>query len=156
MKRSATNPTGDAPPPSEDELLAMAYADGELQREEAVQFETRMENEPHLVHLVAEHHALDVLARRVAPPEPADRDWADLKKDPAFKATVGAGWMLVVIGASMSLLLGIWAVATNHSISPIGRSVILGSLVGFGLLFASVAWRRARSFPLDPYRHIER
>lgn len=134
----------------------MAYADGELSREEAVAFETRMESEPGLVHLVAENHALDVLARRVAPREPADHDWAELRNDPAFKATVGAGWVLLTIAGLVSLALVVWAIATNAAISPAGRSVILGSLGGLLLLFLSVLWRRVRAFPLDPYRHVER
>ncbi len=146
----------DDTPPSAEELQAMAYADGELSREETVQFERRMEVEPGLVHLVAENHALDVLARRLAPREPADHNWADLRQDPAFRATVGAGWVLVLIAAAVSFALAIWAIATNSSISPIGRSVILGSLAGFVLLFLSVLWRRVRAFPLDPYRHVER
>ncbi|MEC8494787.1 MAG: hypothetical protein VXZ39_07690, partial [Planctomycetota bacterium] len=60
-----------APPP--DELLAMAFADGELSPEERLAFEQRMVREEGLARLVSEHMALDVLARRVAPKEPLPR-----------------------------------------------------------------------------------
>ncbi|MFT5734322.1 MAG: anti-sigma factor RsiW [Planctomycetota bacterium] len=142
--------------PTEDELLAMAYADGEMSPEEAVGFETRMEAEPRLVHRVAEHHALDVLARRLSPPEPADRDWAALQLDPLYRGTVGIGWILLIVATTVSFALAVWAVATNEGISYVYRGLILSSLLGFTLLFLSVVWRRIRAIPLDPYRHIER
>lgn len=142
--------------PSEEELLAMAYADGEMSPEEAVRFETRMEVEPQLVHRVAEHHALDVIARRVAPPEPADYDWTVLQLDPVFRGTVGAGWILLIVATAASFALAVWGVATNEGISYVNRGLILSSLLGFTLLFLSVVWRRMRAIPLDPYRHIQR
>ncbi len=142
--------------PSEEELLAMAYADGEMSPEEAVSFEARMEAEPRLVHRVAEHHALDVLARRITPPEPADRDWAALQLDPLYRGTVGVGWILLIVATAISFALAVWAVATNEGISYIHRGLILSSLLGFTLLFLSVLWRRIRAIPLDPYRHVER
>ena len=144
------------PAPSEEELLAMAYADCELSPEESVSFEARMEREPELVHRVAEHHALDVLARRIAPLEPMDRDWATLQLDPIFKGTVGMGWVLLIAATAISFALAVWGVATNNDISLLHRGLILTSLLGFTLLFLSVVWRRVRAIPLDPYRHVER
>lgn len=142
--------------PSEDDLLAMAYADGEMSPEEAVSFEARMEAEPRLVHRVAELHALDVLARRIAPPEPADRDWTALQLDPLYRGTVGIGWFLLIAATAISFALAVWAVATNEGISYVHRGLILSSLLGFTLLFLSVLWRRIRAMPLDPYRNVER
>ena len=124
--------------------------------EEVVQFEVRLEREPGLAHLVAEHHALDVLARRVAPREPADFEWKRLQSDPLFRSSVGLGWGLVIAAAAISLVLVIWGVTTNESLSVLERGLILGSLAGFALLFLSVLWRRLRTYPLDPYRHVER
>jgi len=143
-------------PPSEDELRAMAYADGELSAEDIVRFERRLEKEPQLTHLVAEHHALDVLARRVAPLEPADYEWKRLKTDPMFRTSVGLGWTLVIFGAAVSFLLAVWNISTDESMTLLERGLILGSLLGFVLLFLSVLWRRLRTYPLDPYRHVER
>ncbi len=153
--RGTTNSEADKPP-SADELLAMAYADGELSAEDVERFETRVKSEPTLVRLLAEHHALDVLARRVAPPEPADHEWNRLKVDPVFRASVSLGWSLVIAGAAISFVLAIWGIWTNEALPIWQRGVILGSLLGFVLLFLSVLWRRVRSYPLDPYRHVER
>lgn len=149
------SPSADAEP-SEEELLAMAYADGEMTPEESLRFESRMEAEPRLVHQVAEHHALDVLARRIAPREPADYDWAALQLDPLYQGTVGAGWFLLIAATALSFALAVWAVATNEGISYLHRGLILSSLLGFTLLFLTVLWRRIRAIPLDPYRHVER
>lgn len=143
-------------PPTEDELLAMAYADGELSGEDVVKFEVRLESEPGLVHLVAEHHALDVLSRRVAPPEPADFEWKRLRGEPVFRASVSLGWSLVILASAISFVLAVWGVSTNESLTILERSLILGMLAGFVMLFLTVLWRRLRTYPLDPYRHVER
>ena len=49
-----------------------------------------------------------------------------------------------------------FGVATNDSLSAPTRVGILGALLGFLLLFLTVAARRLRTLPLDPYRHVER
>ncbi|MEM6672558.1 MAG: hypothetical protein AAF726_06915 [Planctomycetota bacterium] len=153
--RNETNGGADRPP-TEDELLAMAYADGELSAEDLVRFELRLESEPGLTHMVAEHHALDVLARRVAPPEPADHQWKRLRSDPVFRSSVGLGWTLVIVSAVISFVLAVWGVGTNEALSLLTRLLILGSLFGFVLLFLTVLWRRLSTYSLDPYRHVER
>jgi anti-sigma factor RsiW len=53
----------------------MAYADGELSMEGRREFEGRMLAEPKLGRFVAEHRALEILARHAAPPEPIDTEW---------------------------------------------------------------------------------
>lgn len=152
--------SGAAPPteaaPSEDELLAMAYADGELEPEGRLSFEKRLGVEPNLSKLVAEHLALDVIARRIAPSEPQDHEWARLKLEPLYSNTLTLGWLLVIVGSIATLALTVFGVATNEGLSMLTRLVILSSLLGFVLLFLSVLMRRLRTLPLDPYRHVER
>ena len=143
-----------APPP--DELLAMAFADGELSPEERLAFEQRMVHEERLARLVAEHMALDVLARRVAPKEPQDHEWERLRLNPLFTGSRSSGWVLLVVGSVATLALTVFGVATNESLSAPTRVGILGALLGFLLLFLTVAARRLRTLPLDPYRHVER
>lgn len=143
-----------APPP--DELLAMAFADGELSPEERLAFEQRMVHEESLARLVAEHLALDVLARRVAPKEPQDHEWERLRLNPLFIGSRSSGWVLLVLGSVATLALTVFGVATNESLSAPTRVGILGALLGFLLLFLTVAARRLRTLPLDPYRHVER
>ena len=143
-------------PPTPDELLAMAFADGELSPEERLAFEKRLTHESALGQLVAENMALDVLARRIAPKEPQDHEWARLQLDPFYRTSVFLGWMLVILGSLATLALTIFGVATNESLTPLIRILILSSLLGFLLLFLSILMRRLRTLPLDPYRHVER
>lgn len=152
----ATNQQTTGPDPTPDELLAMAYADGELSVDEAKRFEERLRSESSLVRAVAEHQAVEVLARRSAPPEPADHDWASLQLDPVFRTSQGLGWILVIVGLSVSALMAVWGMATNEGMSLLLRCTILGCLIGFVLLFLTVLWRRMRAYPLDPYRNVER
>ena len=103
-----------APPP--DELLAMAFADGELTPEERLAFEQRMVHEEGLARLVSEHMALDVLARRVAPKEPQDHEWERLRLNPLFIGSRSTGWVLLVLGSVATLALTVFGVATNESL----------------------------------------
>lgn len=155
LQTEGAGPGGEGPP-SADELLAMAFADGELSAEERLAFEQRMVHEEHLARMVAEHMALDVLARRVAPREPQDHEWERLRLHPLFSGSVSLGWILLVMGSVATLALTVFGVATNEGLSAPMRVGILGALLGFLLLFLTVAARRLRTLPLDPYRHVER
>ena len=66
------------------------------------------------------------------------------------------GWLLVIVGSLATLALTVYGVATNESLTPLMRILILSSLLGVLLLFLSVLMRRLRTLPLDPYRHVER
>lgn len=139
-----------------DEVLAMAYVDGELDPSARASFEERLAAEPALGLAVAEQRALAVLARRTAPREPADHEWSRLQLEPWYRGMLSGGWLLVIIGTAISLALTIWGVATNDELDVVTRGAILGSLVGFILLFLTVLIRRLRTYELDPYRHVER
>ena len=156
---TSRGPAGEAVvdcPPSEDELLSMAYADGELSAEERLTFEQRLGAEPALARHVAEYLALDVISRKVAPPEPQDHEWARLQLEPLFAGTLSTGWKLVIAGSLATLALTVFGVATNEGLSIFTRLAILTALLGFVLLFLTVLMRRLRTFELDPYRHVER
>lgn len=151
-----TTSTGPGHAAAEDEMLAMAYADGELAPETRLAFETRMRAEPALARLVAEHRALEVLARKVAPPEPQDHEWERLRLSPFFRGSRALGWTLLILGSLLTLALTVWGVSTNEAIPIPTRILILGMLLGFLLLFVTVAARRLRTFDLDPYNNVER
>ena len=67
--------------PTRDELLAMAFFDGELAPEARAEFEARLADDADLRRQVAELKELDVLARNAAPREPMDHEWAALERD---------------------------------------------------------------------------
>ena len=67
---------------SSDEMLAMAYADGEMSPAERVAFEARLRQEPALADQVAEMRGLTLVTRNLIPPEPEDREWRKIARDP--------------------------------------------------------------------------
>lgn len=144
------------PPPGEDELLAMAYADGELDPDEAAAFVTRLRAEPELLRLVAEHRALDVLARQVGLPEPAEIDWSNLREDRTYRGTTLAGWVLVIASAAVGAAMASGAFLFDDTVPAPARILAGASVLGLALLFSSVLRRRLRAIPLDPYRHVQR
>ena len=148
--------TASTTPDDADGIAAMAYVDGELEPAARSQFEERMRTEPSLVHAVAEQRALNILARRIAPLEPADVEWNKLRLEPWYRGARGLGWMLLIAGALVSLALTVFGVATNEGLEISTRVLILVSLLGFLLLFLTVLVRRLRTYELDPYRHVER
>jgi len=154
LDRSSQAP--EEPPPSEDELLAMAYADGELGAEEATNFSARLKAEPALLRLVAEHRALDVLARQVGHPEPAEIDWSDLKEDRTYRGTTAAGWILLTLSVSIGVAIASGEFLLDDTVPAPTRILAGAGVLGLALLFGSVLRRRLRAIPLDPYRHLQR
>lgn len=142
--------------PSQDELLAMAYADGELQGSERAAFEARLGRSAALRLEVARHQALEVLARRHAPPEPQDHEWRRLAADPVQRGAVGLGWVALGTGALGLAGVALWRFETDPSISLVDRALVLALVVGAGLLLAAAIRARLRTLPYDPYRNVER
>jgi len=141
--------------PTRDELIAMAYADGELSGEGRREFEVRMLREPDLGRLVAEHRALEILARHAAPPEPIDTEWRRLARDPIVRWTQALGWFACVAGAMGLAALGIveiWA-ADMH---PIPKALVLAAIAGLLLLLFVTVHARLSTLSYDPYRNVER
>lgn len=141
--------------PSRDELLAMAYADGELRGEDLEHFEQRLRAESGLAREVSEYKALQLLALQMAPPEPADYEWERIQEDFVHQAGERLGWLLFV-GALLGLLVtGVIGVAVS-SMPPLLKGLSLAGVLGFGLLLLMAARARIRTAPYDPYRKVER
>ena len=156
MSAHPTNTGPEEPPPGEDELLAMAYADGELDAAEAASFAERLRAEPDLLRRVAEHRAIDVLARLSSQPEPAELDWAQLREEASFRGSRALGWVLLAGAlAAGALLFGLDFLQDDGVPLPVRLLAAAGGL-GLALLFTTVLRRRLRALPLDPYRHVQR
>lgn len=142
--------------PTREKLLAMAYADGELDEQARREFEALLERRPDLVDEVAAHRRLLVLSRSVAGPEPMDHEWARLARDPLHRAGIDGG--LALLGVAALGLTG-WAgyeLATAPDLA-VGIKVLLGLGVGGTLaLFLATLRARLRTLPYDPYRDLER
>lgn len=141
--------------PSQDELTAMAFADGELGAAEHAAFELRLADDPRLAREVARYRSLQVLARQVAPPEPMDFEWRRLARDPLQRALTFGGWLLAALGALVLVAWGEYVVAISDM--PLVPKLALGGLVlGIALLFAAAIRERLRTRAYDPYTEVQR
>ncbi len=147
--------SGEGRAPTRDELLAMAYVDGELPDDARAEFERRLAAEPGLRREVVELQRLELLARSAAPREPMDHEWARLSREPLQRGALALGWILFL---SAILGLGTWGlVLLVLSGAPLALKLLLGALVAGGaLLFLATLRARLRTLPCDPYTEIER
>lgn len=141
--------------PSADELLAMAYVDGELDPERRAAFAARLEREPLLAKEVAELQAIELLARQAAPPEPADHEWARLEREPLTRGMSALSWILL---GSAIVGLCAWGVAwiVGCDLAPLPKILVLALVAGIVLRFLLAVRQRARTLPLDPYTKVKR
>jgi anti-sigma factor RsiW len=141
--------------PTPDELLAMAYADGELAPAEATEFERRMRADPALSREVADLRRLELVARAVAPPEPQDAEWNRLRADPWHRLLTRGGAALFVGGLGLEAALALTGLRDGFAGGPLFVSGLV-TVAGFALLFTA-AWRwRRRNLPYDPYVEVKR
>jgi len=147
-----------APPerePTADEMLTMAYADGELDPATRRAFAARLEREPALAREVAALRRLDVLARHAAGPEPIDHEWRRIARSPARRAGLALAWSLLVAGAlglSGSLLFAL--LGPGLALAP---KLALAALAAGAVLLVLLTLRaRARTLAYDVYREVER
>lgn len=141
--------------PTREQLLAMAYADGELDETARAEFEALMRDRPDLAREAAAAQRLLVLARAAASPEPMDHEWRRLAADPLQRASHWGGFALLALGLAAFLGWIAWSVAG----APPARLLELAlgaSALGALLLFLGALRARLRTLPYDPYRDIER
>jgi anti-sigma factor RsiW len=141
--------------PTQDELQAMAYADGELSETERRQFEARLADSPGLGKEVSEYLSLAILARQLAPPEPMDHEWDRLSKDPVQRMGFGAGWLLLLAGAFGVGGLGIYDIAQSD-MAMLEKTFALALIGGVLVLLLVTLRGRLRTLPYDPYEKVQR
>jgi anti-sigma factor RsiW len=142
--------------PTEQQLIAQAYFDGELSATERADFEARMMSSTELAREVAELQRLHVLARRFAGPEPMDAEWRRLDQDPIQRAGSTLAYILLIAsgaGLSIAAFAGLYLLEGVH---PLVRLLLGLGLTGFLLLLALALRARLRTLPYDPYEEIER
>lgn len=141
--------------PTRDELLAMAYVDGELAQGARRAFEERLAREPALAREVTALERLHGLARHSVGPEPMDAEWGRLEREPLHKAGVGLGFALVFVGA---LGLAGWLVLELvRSDLSLPIKLVCGAVIGGAALLVLATLRaRLRTLPYDPYTDVRR
>jgi anti-sigma factor RsiW len=148
MSRTEREPTG-------DELLAMAYADGELAGDARRDFEARLAREPGLRREVAELRALDLLARQLAPPEPAELEWSRLESGFAQRTGNRIGLGLLGVGALL-VVAGFLCWTCGRPLPMLLQAGGLCLVHGLVLLFALALRARLKLSPHDPYTKVKR
>ncbi|MEM7306196.1 MAG: hypothetical protein AAF682_05980 [Planctomycetota bacterium] len=141
--------------PTRDELLAMAYVDGELEDDARREIEERLGSEPDLRREVAQHNQLAVLARQMAPPEPADYEWDRLEAEWVHRGGTSAGLVLVSVGAAGLALSALWWIWIS-SLHPAPKAFAGALVAGALLLFLVTLRARLRTLPYDPYTKVKR
>jgi hypothetical protein len=141
--------------PTSDELLAMAYVDGELDAPARVAFEERLVREPRLAKEVTELRSLELLARHAAGPEPQDHEWNRITRSGAQRVLAPLAWTLIVLGA---LGLAGWCLWTELTcgLALVPKVGVLALTLGLFLLLALNVRNRLRTLPFDPYTQVKR
>ena len=142
-------------PPTDDELLAMAYADGELDGAALAEFEARLAREPALGREVADLLKLHILAREVAPKEPEDFEWARINRSRPRRLLLSLVWIFILIDVAGLIGYGLYAFLDSAAPLALKCAVTLG-LGAFLVWFGLVARARLRTLPYDPYSEIKR
>lgn len=141
--------------PTREELLAMAYADGELRGAELAAFERELSQNAELRLLVTRERRLDALARGAAGPEPMDHEWRALAADPLQRVGLGLGWSLMLGGFALGVVaafVALWLSAAD----PLGKIALSAVALGFAVLLALAVRARRRTRAYDPYTEIQR
>ncbi|MSR60965.1 MAG: hypothetical protein EXS08_00765 [Planctomycetes bacterium] len=141
--------------PTRDQLLSMAYVDGELADAARAEFERRLAQEPALRTEVAALRELELLARAAAPREPLDHEWEALSREPLQRGVLGLGWVLLCAGVLGGIVFAALELALSDE--PLALKLVLAALAGgLALLFGAVLRARLRTQHLDPYRKVQR
>lgn len=142
--------------PSRDELLAMAYVDGELDDGARAEFEGRLASEPALLREVAELKKLEVIARQTAPPEPIDHEWKRLDKEVVHTGGHFLGFLVATLGTLGLAGWGMLEVFRDDELAILPKLLIGMTIGGFALLFLVILRARLRTLPYDPYTEVQR
>ncbi len=141
--------------PEKDQMLAMAYVDGELEVTERRRFESRLAVEPGLEKEVAELREFALLARRTIPPEPEDREWQKLGQDPLHRRGLRLGlWLCILAVAGFAAALGDSVLSSSEHWAM--QLFLLSGAAGVCLVTLLTLRERLAVLPHDPYRKVHR
>jgi hypothetical protein len=154
-RRNEREPARDEREPTRDELDAMAYVDGELAPDARRVFEARLALEPALAREVAELRELELVARQVAPPEPADHEWARIERSALTRTLHPFAWILIGCAALGLVAWTLWIECTCE-LDLVPKLCVLALTLGLLLLGGLSVRNRLRTLPYDPYTKLKR
>lgn len=141
-------------------IASMAYLDGEMEAGEQGSFEAHIGACPRCRAELARLRDVKEVTARMKFVDLEDRDWNLYWGRVYNRMERGAGWVLLSIGAIVVLSYGAWkafAGLWNDDSVPILIRIGIGcALIGFVVLFVSVARQRLYARARDPYRGVKR
>ncbi len=141
--------------PTRDELLAMAYVDGELSGEDRASFEARLGSEPALLREVAELSRLGVMARQITPAEPKDFEWQRLEAETLHGGGKSLGLLASALGVVGLIGWGLYRLLTGD-LELLPKVFVALFLLGLLFVFLLIFRARLRTLPHDPYTEVQR
>ena len=141
--------------PSREQLLAMAYVDGELDATARAAFEVELAAREDLRREVVQLQRLGLLARSMAAPEPMDHEWQRLERDPLQRTSTVLGFVALAVGATGLAGWGGWMVWKSE-LDATPKALLAALCAGALILFLVTVRGRLRTLPYDPYTEIER
>jgi len=138
-----------------DQMLAMAYVDGELEVDQRRQFESRLALEPALEKEVEELRKFALFSRRNIPPEPEDREWRRLGRDPLHRKGLRLGlWLCILAVAGFVAALGVTVLGSEEHWAM--QLILIAGAAGVSLIALLTLRERLAVLPHDPYRKVHR
>jgi anti-sigma factor RsiW len=138
-----------------DQMLAMAYVDGELEVDQRRRFESRLAVEPALGKEVEELRKLALLSRRSIPPEPEDREWQRLGRDPLHRKGLRLGlWLCILAVTGFAAILSVTVLGSQEHWAL--QLFLVSGAAGVCLLALLTLRERLAVLPHDPYRKVHR
>lgn len=153
MNRDTQSPQSELP--EADQMLAMAFADGELHGADLEAFTERVAREPELARVVDEFRRLELLTRQLSPPEPRDLVWREHSSGDLHRLLMLGSYGSFILAATIALAHVIGrALGLRVPGSP-EIAAALAVVGGLLMLIASLHWRHTERIH-DPYVHVRR
>lgn len=147
---------GSEPPPTEGQLMLMAWLDGELPPAERARFERMLADDPILAAEAATQRNLIDKTRSLANLEPTDAEMRRFWTSFYNRTEWQIAWVLLIVGIVGLLGEGIYLLLTASSLSWVIKAAALSALTGGALLVWNTARLKMSTSRFDRYRGVMR
>lgn len=138
----------------------MGALDGELGEADLAELQRLLEENPSLQAEWKRLQEVKEVTSTMALRSPPEEVWETYWTSVYHRFERGVGWVLLSLGAIVSLSYGLWKAAENIiadvTIPGIVKLAILVAIVGAVILFVSVAREKWFVYRSDPYKDIQR
>lgn len=140
--------------------LMMGRVDGELSPEEDRELDALIETNDEFRSEMKRMERVKTVTAAVSLKMPPDQIWEDYMNSVYQKVERGVGWILLSVGAIVTLSYGLWNgvsdLLENTTLPWFVKGAVLALLVGGVIITVSVVREKLFMRSKDPYREIER